>query len=728
MRSFHLARRSPLLSLIRQALATGLVLGAAWGAVEALVVLLLPWQRHALAVGRLPPFDVVEALAVMLQAAWRSMPPVLVVAVPMTLALAAVERVILRGRKDDGPSQVAPRAVVSLIAFANLYWWTKPLWAFSWGLPFHHPKRLALSAAWLVAGYLAAVLVVRRDGLLSLPGRKTVAATLLILVLGGGWATWRESALAPEADWGEERPPNVLLVVLDAMRADRLGVMGHERTPPVSPRIDAMAQEGVVFDRAFVQAPFTWTSFGSMLTGKYPREHGLIKMSPDQRLDTARNRTLAQALDEEGYATGAFLTGTLSNNTGLLRGFDTYFETIVGHEPVNRHSRWSVVRSRLLVSVLWNKLRQAMDERLVNTEALDWIGDHADQPFFALVHYYSTHTPYDPPEPYASMYDPTYTGPYHPFFQSHGVWVMKQQQAGACAHDGQDLWSCDHFDPLRDPEHVNALYDGGVAFADDMFGDLLDLLDDEGIADDTLVIFTSDHGEELYDHGIFEHDWMFNTNLLIPLVMRLPGGAHAGARVAWPVEEIDIPLTILDVTGVGRLEEGEVVLPGRSLLADMAGNAPPAPELWAAAENVRYVSLQDERWKIVRNRFTGAFRVFDLVADPDEHCPLDLDDPGHAPVIADLLARLDAYDASQPIITGGGGGEVDIEAAKQLIKLGYTAGLSEETLAAIASGDDESAKQSLLGDTQFVGSNELLEEDLYTQRWQWPPDACDDED
>lgn len=710
------------MSVVRQALASGLVLGALWGAIEALAVLFLPWQARCVDMRRVVPFDLVQAGAAALLAACRYVPPVLLA----TLLLAPVMTLLERRRPADQPSLAGPRSALALVVFAHLYWWTKPLWAFSWGLPFHHPKRLLLSAAWAALAAGVALLLVR-PGRFGAPGPRTVKLTLLVLVLGGAWAGLRERQLVggEPAAWQGERPPNVLLVVVDALRADRLGTYGYERTPPVSPRVDALAAEGVVFENTIVQAPFTWTSFGSMLTGKYPRRHGLIKMSPDQRLDPKSNRTLARALDEAGYATGAFLTGTLSNNSGLLDGFDTYFETIVGHEPVNRHSKWSVVRSRLLLSVLWNKLRQALDERLVNTEALSWISAHAGEPFFALVHYYSTHTPYDPPAPWDQLYDPGYEGRWHPFLQSHGVWIMKQQQNGVCELDGQTVWQCGHFDPVADVKHVNALYDGGVAFADDMFGDLLDLLEAKGIADNTLVIFTSDHGEELFDHGIFEHDWMFNTNLQIPLVMRFPQRRFAGARVSWPVEEIDIPSTVLEVTGVGTLDEpdgGPRSGPdGRSLLPDAAGTAPPEAELWAASENVRYLALQDGKRKIISNRFVpGSLRVFDLVADPGEHHPLDLTDPAHRIVLRELLTQLEAYDASQPAVSELKAGTISVETARQLASLGYTAGMSDELLDALSSGASLDA-EVLLGDTQLMGSNEILEESLYERSFRWPP-------
>jgi len=720
---------------LRQALATGCVLGAIWGGLEAGIFLLRPWFAFWLALGDMPPLDGADLAAVVVLGAGHY---ALLGALLCGGATAVLG--VLRGRRrkvagagappgasgeagdgaaDAGHDLSAPRLMVASIVFVNLYWHTKQLWAFSWGLPFHHPKRIALTVAWIIVGALVARVLVRPGGLLRVPSRFVTRLTVVVLALACGWALQRESQLTGPRVTPAAGSPNVLFVVVDALRADRLGCYGYDfRDPPVSPNVDALADEGVVFETSWAQAPFTWTSFGSFLTGKYPREHGLIKMWPDQKLDAQQNVTLAQALNDAGYATGAFLTGTLSNDTGLLHGFDTYFETIVGHEAVNRHSKWSVVRSRMLIWILYNKVRQALDPRLVNTEAKGWIREHADRPFFALVHYYSTHTPYDPPPPYDRQDSPDYDGYFHPFRQKHGQWIMRQQQEGVCEHDGLPLWTCDHFDPVVDVDHVNALYDGGVRFADEMFGDLLALLEELGVADDTLVIFTSDHGEELFDHGLWEHDWMFETNLQIPIVMRLPGKAHAGARVSWPVESRDLPATVLDVAGLSGL-------PGRSLVPDAAGVDPGPDERHVFAENVRYVSMRNGRYKITQNRFAelsadGGLqtRVFDLAADPGEHTPIDPSDPAHAAALADLLARWKAYDDAMPDVEQRPSGGINTQLAKTLAELGYTAGMSEEAQAAAVAGS--ASVQELLGDTQLMGSNEMLEEDLYSRPFQWP--------
>jgi len=753
--------------LLRQALATGLVGGATWGALEAALGLLQVTLPPLLEHGLLLPTSGVDAAAVCVLAA----ADYALVAMLLTLLAAPLAALVCAW---DERHLAAPRALVAGAVFVNLYWWTKPWWAFSWGLPFHHPARLVQSLGWLAVaagvawvtvrdvrrpvpwrglvaaallllgalggaldlvvpvraagvgpaggGWLAGLaarldhiplderlrtllgwggagallaLAALRPGWWSVPRKGTLATVLVVLLVGGGAALVRDGRLADVAGRPapEGRPPNVLLVINDALRADRLGCYGNRRDPPVSPRTDALAAEGIVFDHAVTQAPFTWTSFGSFLTGKYPRHHGLINMLPNQRLDPRANRTVAAALADAGYVTGAFMTGTLSNNSGLLAGFDTYFEAIVGHDPVSRASKWSIVRSELLLRRLRNKLRQALDPRLVNTMALDWIEAQAGRPFFALVHYYATHTPYGPPAPYDRLYDPDYAGPFHPFTQSHGVAVLRAREE----QPPREI-----FTP-RDLEHLLALYDGGVAFQDELLGALLDRLAALGLDDDTLVIVTSDHGEELHDHGVFEHDWMFNTNLIVPLVMRLPGRAHAGTRVPWPVELLDLPSTILAATGHGRLGTPEdpqaADVAGRSLLPDCAGEEPPPEEHWAFSENNRYVAMQNAHCKLIVNRLDAAqpLRVFDLRTDPGEQAPRD--DPALA---AALKSRLDVWDRGMP------------------------------SLASLVTHADDPELARILAQTGYLGPNRVREESLQAVRpdaaappgQQLPPGGC----
>ncbi len=723
-------------------LAAGAVIGALWGALEAAALhVTLPTPGGGTAED-LAATDPTWFAAVVLQGALRYGLVGLVLALPVAATLGR----FLTGASTRGLA--AARGMVALVVFVNLFWATKPFFAATWGLPFHHPKRLLINAVWVVAAGLIAWLVVRRRatsliargvmlavsigvlvwlrahladshvgarslsptegallsagfiavwglGLMALwpaalsPPRGAVTWAAALIVGGGGaWAIMHEESVtgfadrtAPEGD-----PPNVLYVVVDALRADRLGCYGYDlrRNPPISPRVDALAKEGVVFEKAVAQAPFTWTSFGSFLTGKYPRNHGLLKMEPNQRLDVKDNRTLARALADEGYVTGAFLTGTLSNDSGLLDGFDTYFEAIVGHEPVTRSSRWSVVRADMLLIKLYNKIRQALDRARVNTVAMDWIEEQHSRPFFALVHYYSTHTPYDPPQKYVDAYDPGYTGMYSPFLQSHGFAITHYP-------DEYDFTKADW-------NHLNALYDGGVREADDMFGDLLDQLERLGELDNTLIIFTSDHGEELYDHQVFEHDWMWNTNLYVPLVMRFPKAEHAGTRVEWPVEMIDIPPTVLSVTDNGSMPNAD----GRSLEPDAAGNEPIPDEFFTFSENVRYLSIQTDTVKMIRNeQFTSlAPRYFNLREDTDEFAP----NKGVSEKDQTLLReRAEQYASEMPDLREQlkkqNDNEDSEESRSMLEELGYFDGTKSA----------QSADDPL---PPVLGPNEMLEEDL----------------
>lgn len=729
------------MSTARHALSTGLVLGGVWGALEAGFVTLGPWFRFWESLGRRPPLDLEQTAQVLLLGAVHNaalLSVALLILLPLWQLLRAARDGAAGGRR-------AVLVSVTLIVFLNIYWHTKSEFAFTDGLPFTHPSRLAMGVAQIAVALLFGWALSREGRGLRAPRRGAGLLALALLALGGGWAWQREASLrAPVLEAPPAGSPNVVFIVVDALRADRLGVYGHEREPAISPRVDALAAQGVVFDKAWAQAPFTWTSFGSFLTGKYPREHGLIKMSPDLALDPQRNRTVALALQEAGYATGAFMTGTLSNSSGLLHGFDTYFETNVGHEAVHRRSKWSVVRSRMLLFIFWNKLRQALDPEIVNTEAERWIRAHAERPFFALIHYYSTHTPFAPLDEHR-VYADGPESPWSVWEQSWATEFQKSQKEGACRVGGcgKPPWTCGHFDPERDVPRIRALYDGGVHWADAMTGEILDLLDELDLADDTLVVFSSDHGEELYDHAVFEHDWMFETNLHVPLVMRLPGREHAGTRVSWPVEMIDIPATILAVTGVGRLEEGGGAneprpLPMRSLLPDMAGVEPTAAERIMIAENVRYLAVSDGKLKLVANRFAGeerftrsdGARLFDHATDPDELHPLWPDDAGFAVASAGLREALEAHDARMPraVFRSGKVASEDERAnIKALVALGYL-GVddSQKDLAeAAASGAlddmDDEALSKLLGDTSLLGSNHMLEESLYEWPYAWPP-------
>lgn len=563
---------------------------------------------------------------------------------------------LLRQRDLRGRMAALVGLGLALALAGELYWWSRE-WLF-YGVSSLDPRRLAVAAGSLAAGGGLAFLAARIGARAPRAAKLAVAILVPVACLGGLAYLGVQSARSAERGRINERNrdlPNVALFVVDALRADVLSCYGHPRVK--TPNIDRLAAEGVLFERAFVQAPFTWSSFGSILTGKYPRRHGLVKMVPGVSMPP--NVTLpwhlknakredGTRLDPTDFVTAAFLTGTVSHGSGLARGFDAYFEALVGHALVEVENPWSVFRSELLVSIFQNKLAQRFDSAQVAGVASDWLVEHADRRFATKIHYYSTHTPYDPPERFREgLVDPGYDGPIRSFWAEHRLAIEQGKYTPTPA----------------DVEQIRNLYYAGVEHADEMIGQVVDTLERAGVLDRTLVIVTSDHGEELGEHGLWEHNWMFQTNLRVPLVMRLPGALPAGKRVEALVQSIDILPTVcalarIEPPGVGASDPREIV-DGRSLVEIAHGRGDP-PHRYAFAENGVYLSIQDERsklfvttealtpdgWAAALDGRAERPHFYDLVVDPDERHNAILQRREDA---ERLLAALREWDAQMPI-------------------------------------------------------------------------------
>jgi len=306
------------------------------------------------------------------------------------------------------------------------------------------------------------------------------------------------------ASSGRSQRPNVIIYLVDALRSDRLGIYGCER--PLSPRLDALAADGITFTDVVAQSSWTKAAVASIFTGEWPRAHGVN--GPDDRLpDTLP--TLPEILRAAGYRTGAIVANAyVGRPFGFARGFD-HFEFI-------EHSRG---RSEVL------------HERTARwLESLDPAG----APFFLYVHAIDPHAPYAPPQPYLDTFASTVADP--------SVGDVKTVR-------GLVLGSVEPSPALT--SDLRALYDGEVAANDTSFGRLLDELEAGGELDDTVVIFTSDHGEAFGEHGNWTHGLdLANEVLSIPLVLRLPGGAGAGQKVSTTVQHIDLLPTILGLCGI----------------------------------------------------------------------------------------------------------------------------------------------------------------------------------
>ncbi|MFP3941280.1 MAG: sulfatase-like hydrolase/transferase [Thermoanaerobaculia bacterium] len=350
---------------------------------------------------------------------------------------------------------------------------------------------------------------------------------------GSGVVVWGDLFLRPERarpapgtrtraqrrarDPAAGRRPNVVLVSLDTLRADHLSLYAYSRE--TSPELEAIARDALVFDRALASATWTLPSTATLLTGLLPVQHGLH--TPGDRLAEGA-QTLAERLADAGYRTAAFTDGGfLSHEFGLGGGFGRYDTTGLN-------------------------LEEPKDAADTLEPAAAWAVERGGQPFFLFVQTYETHQPYVNRDGFADPFlDPGYRGAL-----GERVQVDPRELRPA----GPDL------------ERVAALYDGEVARVDHFLGRFWRRLQEAGLDRTTALVVTSDHGEELMEHGDLEHAFgkVFDPHVRVPLVVRPPGGAPA-QRIAAPVSGVDVAPTLLELADPGADLQAEG-LPGRSLL------------------------------------------------------------------------------------------------------------------------------------------------------------------
>ncbi|MFN2433488.1 MAG: sulfatase [Gemmatimonadota bacterium] len=382
----------------------------------------------------------------------------------------------------------------------------------------------------------------------------------MALAVGGlvvgllGWPPLRERRALAALPTAEPGAPNLLLIVLDTVRAQSLGLYGYER--PTSPQLERWAAGGVVFERALSTSPWTLPSHGSLFTGRYPHELSADWLVP---LDSAEP-TLAEVLRARGYRTGGFVANTYytSAEFGLDRGFLRYEDyrlslgelanssalarlIFSGHYRVHGRS-WVLDNHQFLGRKSAGMLRH---------DVRSWLEDDRQRPFFAFVNYYDAHDPYVPPPPFDARFGVRRTegGLLRRFWMSAKAWV----------DGGGDA------DPSLPPAEVlrsdRDSYDASIAALDHELGLLLGELERDDVLRNTLVVITSDHGELFGEHGLTRHGNSLYWPLLhVPLVIVFPQRVPAGPRVAEPVTLRDLPATVLELLGGGKHP-----LPGSSL-------------------------------------------------------------------------------------------------------------------------------------------------------------------
>lgn len=389
--------------------------------------------------------------------------------------------------------------------------------------------------------------------------------------------------------------PNVVIYLVDTLRPDRLGTYGH--TADTSPHLDAFAAEATVFENALAQAPWTRPSVASLFTGLSPLAHGVNRgysRLPDD------SSTVAELFDAAGYDTVGLITNAMvAHKLGFSQGFDSYRLTSPAESVATR------------VVGLFE----------------EWLGSRrGEAPFFAYLHTYEPHGPYEPPAELRRRFGAGDDG-----------WI------GSLAHLKR-LSRGDIEAGEGEVEELLRLYDAEIRWNDEGFGRLIALLRERELLDETVVVFTSDHGEAFREHGTWQHGKVLYREVLgVPLVIRFPDRGH-GARVAAPVQLVDLLPTLTAAAGL----DTPPGLAGRDLGALLAADADAEAEIVGYVDRgggYRATSLTTAEWRMIEpSSATSGFapELYEWTRDPGERHDLAAGDPILTGWLRARLAKLRA--------------------------------------------------------------------------------------
>jgi len=399
-------------------------------------------------------------------------------------------------------------------------------------------------------------------------------------------------------------PAPIVLISVDTLRADHLPVYGYTKVK--TPAIDALAADGVVFERAYAHSPQTLPSHAAILSGQLPFETGIRdNVGFAVRRDQA---TLPSMVRGRGYASGGFVSAfVLRKETGIGQGFDFFDDQLPPSAP----------------DMPMGQVQRPGPETLQAAE--NWMSKLGSERFFIFFHIYEPHTPYTPPGRF-SQYAP---------------------------------------------------YDGEVAYSDEIVGQLIAWLKSRGWYDRAAVIFLSDHGEGLGDHGELEHGlFVYDSTIRVPLIVKLPGSTGAGRRVTAPVQHIDLVPTVLDWLGVPK----PASLRGQSLVPLLDGRQSGGDQsVYSEAFYGRYHFGWSELYALTdaRYRYIKAPRpeLYDLVRDPGETRSLAAERPQ---VVAAARGELGRLLAGTTIHAPGQVSKEDLQRLQALGYVGSQANLSPD--------------------------------------------------
>src|SRR5579872_162764 len=446
--------------------------------------------------------------------------------------------------------------------------------------------------------------------------RWAALATLVALLSVEGGIRLRERIATSHLPTAAKSSPNVLVILVDTLRADHLSTYGYARS--TSPHFDRIAQQGVLFQDAISTSSWTLPAHQGLLTGRYPHEHGPLREQPLKRSFP----TLAQVLDERGYRTAAFSANTdfFNRRAGFDRGFlhfEDYFYSVA--DSVYRTFWGRLVFHNYVANLVGlDEIPGRKKAADVNRSLFHWLDRDHDKPFFAFLNYLDVHGPYIPEQPYrykfansasAAKCSSTFFAKLNPF------------------HRPDDIGRLLELSPPCFQLQVDA-YDGAISYVDDQIASVFSELARRGLDKNTLVVITSDHGESFGEHGLVSHGTsLYREQLWVPLIYWWPGHVPAGQRIERPISSASLPATILDL--LGEPDRKDFPVPSLAQLWEHPGVNPDWPyplsemaqDLFIPKQFPGYrgwlKSLADPQWHLIVAQ-ADPEELYDYVKDPIE--------------------------------------------------------------------------------------------------------------
>ena len=401
--------------------------------------------------------------------------------------------------------------------------------------------------------------------------------------------------------------PNVLFVVLDTLRADHTQPYGYDRK--TTPFLSELASRGAVAEEVVATYPTTLSSHWSIFTGLFPARHGVYPGT--SKHNPPAQPLLAQIFQDGGYRTSAFTEGGFVHSIfGFASGFDLYHNS-----------------TKSEVDDLSSSAKKTF------SLAMDWLIEARDEPFFLFLHTYQVHMPYEP----ADAYRRQFAGDYQ------GAWAKEFPAIASYPINNRIMEPTD-----TEIAHIKNLYDAEIRELDDLFAQFWSQLEAMGILDDTIVVITSDHGEDLVEHGWLNHGTtLYDDALLVPLIVLAPDGVTPGTRITCQRSSTDLMPTVLELAGL-PVPEG---LDGQSMTREFMGG-PCVTDRAAFSEltvstfdsqvDLPIVSLRKSGWKLIRHLQSNDLEAYDLRNDPNEQHGSVTEPP------AELVRELDDYIDRRP--------------------------------------------------------------------------------